>query len=183
MTDETAPRPGLSGTLAERLAGEPLPAVIRTLSDLRDDPERLITPTDMARIGLAPSYAAIRRWVSAGGLPEPYRTPGGRELWRAGDVLAAFAPRHGSRARPARAESTADTAAPGEPPPLPPLTMTIANAERYSGLSKSSLYERLARGDIAGVRAGRRTLILTDSLRQHIERQPPYRPTLGRKAG
>jgi hypothetical protein len=154
---------------------------VRSLADLKVDLERLVTAADLVRIGLAPNHAAINRWVKAGGLPEPYRTPGGRMAWRAGDVLDACAPRPGGSARAMQPEAAA-TNDDGVPPPQP-VALTVLNAERYSGLSKSSLYELLARGDIAGVRAGRRTLILTDSLRQHIERQPPYRPTLGRKAG
>jgi excisionase family DNA binding protein len=170
-------RLGPSGTLAARLNGEPVLPVIRTLADLSADPERLIDAADMARIGLVGSYGGITRWVASGGLAEPYRLPSGRMVWRAGDVLAAVAPR---TRRKLEAEKS------GEPPPAAspaPIAMTVIDAARFCGLSKSSVYEALAGGDIAGVRAGRRTLILTDSLRQFIERQPPYHPTLGRKAG
>jgi excisionase family DNA binding protein len=177
-------RLGPSGTLAARLNGEPVLPVIRTLADLKADPERLIDAADMARVGLVGSYGAISRWVASGGLSEPYRMPSGRMAWRAGDVLAAVAPRAGGSARDALAETASDAGTGGAvaTPPLP-VAMTVLDAARYCGLSKSSLYEALARGDIAGVRAGRRTLILTASLCQHIERQPPYTPTLGRKAG
>jgi len=47
-----------------------------------------------------------------------------------------------------------------------------------SGLSRSELYRRLAAGDIRAVKAGRRTLILVDSLRDHVVSLPAaaFRP-------
>jgi hypothetical protein len=61
--------------------------------------------------------------------------------------------------------------------------MTINDAARFSGLSRSSIYEALARGDIKGVRARRRTLVLTESLRGFFESRPAYCPTVGPRAG
>jgi excisionase family DNA binding protein len=66
---------------------------------------------------------------------------------------------------------------------LAPLAMTINDAARFSGLSRSSIYEALARGDIKGVRVGRRTLILTQSLCAFVESRPAYCPTVGPRAG
>ena len=96
-------------------------------------------------------------------------------VWRAGDVLAAVSPRPSAcHVTPAGIDA---------PSTLPPVSLTINDAVRFSGLGKTSLYESLARGDIAGVRVGRRTLILADSLRAFIEKQPTYHPTMGRKIG
>ena len=40
-----------------------------------------------------------------------------------------------------------------------PLTVTIPDAVRLSGCSRSSLYEAMRRGELAAKKAGRRTLI------------------------
>lgn len=48
----------------------------------------------------------------------------------------------------------------------------VPDACRISGLSRSELYRRLAAGDISAVKAGRKTLILMDSLRKHIASLP-----------
>jgi excisionase family DNA binding protein len=165
-------RLGLSGTLAARLDGEPRFPTVRTLADLKADPERLVDAADLARIGLVGSYGGITRWVTSGGLPEPYLLPGRRMAWRAGDVLAAVAPRR--KSPPGGTTAVSESA--------PPLAVTVIEAARTCDLSKSSLYEALAKGEIEAVRAGRRTLVLGDSLRAYIQRQPRYRPTLGRKA-
>jgi excisionase family DNA binding protein len=54
-----------------------------------------------------------------------------------------------------------------------PLAAPILDACRYSGLTRSEIYRRLAAGDIRAVKSGRRTLILMDSLRRHIVSLPP----------
>ena len=48
-----------------------------------------------------------------------------------------------------------------------PLAVTIHEAVRVSGLSRSELYRRLADGKVRAVKSGSRTLILMDSLRTH----------------
>jgi hypothetical protein len=53
-----------------------------------------------------------------------------------------------------------------------PFAVQVPDACRISGLSRSELYRRLAAGDIAAVKAGKRTLVLVDSLRDHITRLP-----------
>lgn len=53
-----------------------------------------------------------------------------------------------------------------------PLAAPIAAACRYSGLTRSEIYRRLATGDICAVKSGARTLILMDSLRAHIKSLP-----------
>lgn len=160
------------GSLAARLDGEDEPPIIRTLADLRADPERLIDAADIGRIGLAGSYGALRRWVTSGALPHPYRLAGGRMAWRAGDVLKATAP----------VPDTPHAVRASQDEKLVPLALTINDAVRFSGLSRSSIYEALARDDIKGVRAGRRTLVLTQSLCSYVESRPPYHPTVGPRA-
>ncbi len=49
----------------------------------------------------------------------------------------------------------------------------ISEACRISGLSRSEIYRRLATGDIRAVKSGSRTLILVDSLAEHLARLPP----------
>ncbi len=53
-----------------------------------------------------------------------------------------------------------------------PLAVTIYEAVRVSGLSRSELYRRLGAGDIRAVKSGSRTLILMDSLRAHLASLP-----------
>ena len=52
------------------------------------------------------------------------------------------------------------------------LALSIRDAERVSGLSRSELYRRLAARDIKAVKSGNRTLILMDSLRAHLANLP-----------
>lgn len=52
-------------------------------------------------------------------------------------------------------------------------TLTIEDATRVSGLSRSRLYEILARGEIEARKAGKRTLIVAESLKSYVERLPP----------
>lgn len=52
-------------------------------------------------------------------------------------------------------------------------TDTIPNASAYSGLSRSEIYRLLATGQIKAVKSGKRTLVLMDSLRAHLESLPP----------
>jgi hypothetical protein len=54
-----------------------------------------------------------------------------------------------------------------------PLTVTIPEATRLSGLSRSEIYRRLAAGDITARKSGCRTLIIWASLKAHIEALPP----------
>jgi hypothetical protein len=54
-----------------------------------------------------------------------------------------------------------------------PIAMPLARASLVSGLSRSELYRRLAAGDIKAVKAGKRTLIVADSLRAFLARLPP----------
>jgi len=54
-----------------------------------------------------------------------------------------------------------------------PLTVTIPDAARLSGLSRSELYRRLGAGDIEARKSGSRTLIVWASLKTYIDKLPP----------
>ncbi len=56
---------------------------------------------------------------------------------------------------------------------LPPMLLPIPAAQRFSGISRSEIYRRLATGDIRAVKSGARTLITTDSLRAYLASLPP----------
>lgn len=56
--------------------------------------------------------------------------------------------------------------------PAPSVTITVNDAVQRYGLSRSRLYVLLGQGHIAGVKAGRRTLIRTDSLDQYLATLP-----------
>jgi hypothetical protein len=53
-----------------------------------------------------------------------------------------------------------------------PISIDIPTACRMSGLSRSFLYEVLAAGHVISVRAGRRRLVLVDSLRSWLQSLP-----------
>ena len=55
------------------------------------------------------------------------------------------------------------------------VSVTISEACRISGLSRSEVYRRLAAGDISAVKSGKKTLVLASSLRGHIESLPAAR--------
>jgi hypothetical protein len=57
---------------------------------------------------------------------------------------------------------------PGELAGAAPITVTIPEAVRLSGLSRSEIYRRLADQSIQAVKSGTRTLIVMDSLRAHL---------------
>ena len=57
-------------------------------------------------------------------------------------------------------------------PSITPLVMPVAEAIRFSGLSRSELYRRLAAGDLKAKKSGRKLLILADSLRAHLDSLP-----------
>jgi excisionase family DNA binding protein len=60
----------------------------------------------------------------------------------------------------------------GNGQPIEPIAAPIPEASRISGLSRSEIYRRLAAGDIRAVKSGSRTLILLDSLREHLASLP-----------
>lgn len=75
--------------------------------------------------------------------------------------------------------SQLETVVPPPPPsPLPssplaiePISMRVPDACRYTGISRSTLYLLIARGEVEIVKMGAATLVLTQSLRELIERQ------------
>lgn len=54
---------------------------------------------------------------------------------------------------------------------IEPISMRVPDACRFTGISRSSLYLLIARGEIEIVKMGAATLVLTESLRELIERQ------------
>jgi excisionase family DNA binding protein len=56
-----------------------------------------------------------------------------------------------------------------------PIAVTIAAAVELSGMSRTSIYEALNRGDLKAHKAGRRTLISYASLEAHFGSLPEYR--------
>jgi excisionase family DNA binding protein len=60
---------------------------------------------------------------------------------------------------------------------LRPAALTVPDAEDYSGLGKSKLYEEAAAGKITMVKAGGRTLILRESLDAYLANCPRLHKT------
>jgi excisionase family DNA binding protein len=56
-----------------------------------------------------------------------------------------------------------------------PIAVTIPDAVRLSGCSRSALYEALKRGDLIARKAGRRTLIPFADLEAFLTSLPAYR--------
>jgi len=56
-----------------------------------------------------------------------------------------------------------------------PIAVTIPEAVKATGMSRTSLYEALKRGDITAKKAGRRTLISFADLDAYITSLPAYR--------
>ncbi|GGZ21604.1 helix-turn-helix domain-containing protein [Asticcacaulis endophyticus] len=57
-----------------------------------------------------------------------------------------------------------------------PITVTIPEAVKFSGLSKTRFYELLKRGDLTARKAGRRTLIAFSDLQAYLASLPAYKP-------
>jgi excisionase family DNA binding protein len=55
-----------------------------------------------------------------------------------------------------------------------PIAVTIPDAVKASGMSRSSLYEALKRGDLRASKAGRRTLIPFADLQNYMAALPAY---------
>lgn len=56
-----------------------------------------------------------------------------------------------------------------------PLAVTIPDAVKASGMSRSSIYEALKRGDLSARKAGRRTLISFADLQAYLANLPQYK--------
>lgn len=55
-----------------------------------------------------------------------------------------------------------------------PITVTIPDAVKATGMSRTSIYEALKRGDLTARKAGRRTLILVADLEAYLASLPTY---------
>lgn len=60
---------------------------------------------------------------------------------------------------------------PSSPLAIEPISMRVPDACRFTGISRSTLYLLIARGEVEIVKMGAATLVLTDSLRELIQRQ------------
>ncbi|MGQ3228762.1 MAG: helix-turn-helix domain-containing protein [Blastomonas fulva] len=58
---------------------------------------------------------------------------------------------------------------PSSPLSIEPISMRVPDACRFTGISRSTLYLLIARGEVEVVKMGTSTLVLTESLRQLIE--------------
>jgi excisionase family DNA binding protein len=56
-----------------------------------------------------------------------------------------------------------------------PIAVTIPDAVKASGISRSSIYEALKRGDLSARKAGRRTLISFADLQAYLASLPEYK--------
>ncbi len=52
-----------------------------TLGDILSNPNRKVTPADLASAGIVESYSTIIEWERKGWLPEAYRLPNGQKIW------------------------------------------------------------------------------------------------------
>ena len=62
----------------------------------------------------------------------------------------------------------------GDPPQ--PEAVDIPGACRIGGWGRSYTYEKIASGELVGVKAGRRTLVLVSSIRAHLAALPRVAP-------
>ena len=54
-----------------------------------------------------------------------------------------------------------------------PIAVTIPGAASMTGLGRSRIYELIGAGTLEARKAGRRTLVMTDSLRAYLSSLPP----------
>lgn len=55
-----------------------------------------------------------------------------------------------------------------------PIAVTIPDAVKVTGMSRSAIYEALKRGDLTARKAGRRTLISFADLEAYLARLPAW---------
>lgn len=55
-----------------------------------------------------------------------------------------------------------------------PIAVTIPDAVKATGISRSSLYEAMKRGDLTARKAGRRTLIRVSDLEDYLASLPTF---------
>lgn len=63
------------------------------------------------------------------------------------------------------------------PSSIEPISMRIPEACRFTGISRSTLYLLISRGEVEIIKLGATTLVLTDSLRGLIESRRKLRVT------
>ena len=56
-----------------------------------------------------------------------------------------------------------------------PIAVTIPEAVKATGRSRTSIYEALKNGDLSAKKAGRRTLISFQSLKDYLAKLPDYK--------
>ena len=56
-----------------------------------------------------------------------------------------------------------------------PISVTIPEAVKVSGRSRTSIYEALKNGELSAKKAGRRTLISFASLKDYLANLPDYK--------
>ena len=59
---------------------------------------------------------------------------------------------------------------------MEPIALSIPNAVRVSGASRTAIYAALQRGDLKAIKHGKRTLIPADALKDWLSRMPAYSP-------
>lgn len=55
-----------------------------------------------------------------------------------------------------------------------PIAITVSDAVKATGMSRTSIYEALKRGDLSARKAGRRTLISFADLETYLASLPTY---------
>ena len=58
-------------------------------------------------------------------------------------------------------------------PPTEPIAYTVPDAGRVAGIGTTKLYELIGTGALDARKAGRRTVIMADSLRAYLTTLPP----------
>ena len=61
-----------------------------TLGDILQNPERMVTPSDLASARIVRSYSTIGDWVRKNWLPQPHELPNGRKYWMGHEIAAAL---------------------------------------------------------------------------------------------
>lgn len=70
-----------------------------------------------------------------------------------------------------RSEAGGHALHPSSPLSIEPISMRIPDACRFTGISRTTLYLLISRGEIEVVKMGAGTLVLTESLRAFIEKR------------
>ena len=52
---------------------------------------------------------------------------------------------------------------------IEPISMRVNDACRFTGISRSTLYLLIAKGDVEIIKLGASTLVITDSLKRYVE--------------